>query len=161
MYYTIFLIKIVCHFTPWNSVYKPEDQWSWAAHLSTWCIVKNYLRPLGQTSILDILEASFTHSVDCIYLLWDAILSEKSIIFFFFFPHTKPCATKSDQELIGQGQPRVIIPTNYDRPESHMLHTKIQDNQPTGSTEEDFKGVFTLYMYRHSSHLCHVTKWTE
>ena len=40
-----------------------------------------------------------------------------------------------------------------------MLHTKLQDNQLIGSTEEDFlKGVFILYMYRHGSHLRHVTK---
>ena len=40
-----------------------------------------------------------------------------------------------------------------------MLYIKLQDNQPNGSTEEFFfKGVFTLYMYGHSSHLYHVTK---
>ena len=39
---------------------------------------------------------------------------------------------------IGRGQPKVIIWTNYDRPKSHMLHTKLQDNQPIDSTEEDF-----------------------
>ena len=46
---------------------------------------------------------------------------------------------KFDQGIkYGQGQPRVIIRTNYDRPELHMLHSKFQDDQPVSSTEEDF-----------------------
>ena len=36
-----------------------------------------------------------------------------------------------------------------------MLHTKFRGNQPAGSEEEDFLGVFTIY--GHGGHLGHVT----
>ena len=36
-----------------------------------------------------------------------------------------------------------------------MLHTKFRGNRPTGSGEEDFLRVFTIY--RHGGHLGHVT----
>ena len=36
-----------------------------------------------------------------------------------------------------------------------MLHTKFHGNRPTGSGEEDFLRVFTIY--GHCSHLGHVT----
>ena len=36
-----------------------------------------------------------------------------------------------------------------------MLHTKIRGNRPTGSGEEDFLRVFTIY--GHGGHLSHVT----
>ena len=36
-----------------------------------------------------------------------------------------------------------------------MLHTKFRENRPTGSGEEDFSRVFTIY--GHGSHLGHVT----
>ena len=35
----------------------------------------------------------------------------------------------------GQSQPRVIISTNYNVPESPMLHTKFHENQSTGARE--------------------------
>ena len=57
---------------------------------------------------------------------------------------------------IGQGQPRVIIWTNYDGLESPMLHTKFRENRPTGSGEEDFWRVFTIY--GPGGHLGHVTQ---
>ena len=44
---------------------------------------------------------------------------------------------------LGQGQPRVIIWTNYDGLESPMLHYKFHGNQSTGSGE-DFWSVFYL-----------------
>ena len=44
---------------------------------------------------------------------------------------------------MGQGQPRVIIWTNYDGPKSPVLHTKFQGNGPFGS-REDFWKVFTI-----------------
>ena len=56
---------------------------------------------------------------------------------------------------IGQGQPRIIIWTNYDGQESLMLHTKFHGNRSTGSREEDFWRVFAIY--GHGSHLGHVT----
>ena len=56
---------------------------------------------------------------------------------------------------IGHGQPRIIIWTNYDGQESSMLHTKFHGNRSTGSREEDFWRVFTIY--GHGSHLGHVT----
>ena len=37
-----------------------------------------------------------------------------------------------------------------------MLHTKFRGNQPTGSGEEDFLIVFTIY--RRGGHLGHVTQ---
>ena len=37
-----------------------------------------------------------------------------------------------------------------------MLHTKFLENQPTGSGEEDFLRVFTIY--GHGGHLGHVTR---
>ena len=46
---------------------------------------------------------------------------------------------------IGQGQPRVIIWTNYDGTMAPMLHTKPQGHWPFGSGEEDFEG-FLPYM---------------
>ena len=38
-----------------------------------------------------------------------------------------------------------------------MLHTKFRENRPTGSGEEDFRRVFTIY--ERGGHLGHVT-WT-
>ena len=40
-------------------------------------------------------------------------------------------------------------------PESPMLHTKFRGNQPSGSREENFLRVFTIY--GHGGHLGHVT----
>ena len=37
-----------------------------------------------------------------------------------------------------------------------MLHTKSQGHRPSGSGEEDFKRVFTIY--ERGGHLGHVTK---
>ena len=50
----------------------------------------------------------------------------------------------------------VIILSNYDGLKSPMLHTKFRGNRPTGSGEEDFLVVFTIY--GRDSHLGHVTK---
>ena len=36
-----------------------------------------------------------------------------------------------------------------------MLHTKFRGNRPAGSTEEDFRRIFTIY--GHVGHLGHVT----
>ena len=49
----------------------------------------------------------------------------------------------------------VIILSNYDRLKSLMLHTKFLGNRPTGSGEEDFLVVFTIY--GRGSHLGQVT----
>ena len=51
----------------------------------------------------------------------------------------------------------VMIYINYDWQESPMLHTKFRENRPTGSGEEDFLRVFTIY--GRGGHLGHVT-WT-
>ena len=59
---------------------------------------------------------------------------------------------------IGWSHPSVIICKNYDWLQSPMLHTKLYDNRPTGSGEEDFWMFFTLY--GHGGHLGHVT-WTR
>ena len=60
---------------------------------------------------------------------------------------------------IGQGQPRVIIWTNYDGLKTPMLHTKPQGHLPFGSREEDFWRVFTIY--GHGGHLGHVTQFPQ
>ena len=36
-----------------------------------------------------------------------------------------------------------------------MLHTKFRGNQPAGSTEKDFRMIFTIYVW--VGHLGHVT----
>ena len=38
-----------------------------------------------------------------------------------------------------------------------MLHTKFRGNRPTGSGEEGFRRVFTIY--GHAGHLGHVTRF--
>ena len=60
---------------------------------------------------------------------------------------------------MGQGQPRVIIWTNYDGEESPMLHTKFRRKRSTGSG--DFWRVFSIY--GSGGHLGHVTQmpWTN
>ena len=50
----------------------------------------------------------------------------------------------------------VIILSNYNGLKSPMLQTKFSGNRPTGSGEEDFGEVFTIY--GRGSHLGHVTK---
>ena len=37
-----------------------------------------------------------------------------------------------------------------------MLHTKVRENRPAGSGEEDFRRVFTIY--GRGGHLSHVTQ---
>ena len=49
----------------------------------------------------------------------------------------------------------VIILSNYDGLKYPMLHTKFRGNRPTGSGEEDFLVVFTIY--GRGGHLGHVT----
>ena len=58
---------------------------------------------------------------------------------------------------IGQGQPRVMIYTNFVVLQTLMLHTKFQGNWPTSSREEDFFKVLSIF--EHGGHLGHVT-WT-
>ena len=62
---------------------------------------------------------------------------------FDFFPYKCPCYQIWPWHKIGQGHLRVIIWTNYDGPESPMLHTKFRGNRPSGSGEEDFEEVLT------------------
>ena len=57
---------------------------------------------------------------------------------------------------IGQGQPRVINWTNYNGPESPMLHTKPQGHWPFGYGEEDFWRV--VIIYGRDGHLGHMTQ---
>ena len=64
---------------------------------------------------------------------------------------------KNAPHKIGQGQPRVIIYINFVELESPMLHAMFQDHRTSGSGEEDFLKVFTIY--GHDGHLGHVT-WT-
>ena len=78
---------------------------------------------------------------------------------FFNFFHSKAYGTKFDLAIkIGQGQPRVIIYINYIELTFQMLHTKFQGHRLSGSGEEDFFNVFTIYGRR--GHLGHVT-WTK
>ena len=50
-----------------------------------------------------------------------------------------------------------IIYIKFVELESQMLHAKFQDHRPSGSGEEDFFKVFTIF--EHGGHLGHVT-WT-
>ena len=56
---------------------------------------------------------------------------------------------------MGQGQLRVITYINIVKLDFPMLHAKFQDNWTSGSGEEDFLKVFTIY--GHGDHLGHVT----
>ena len=56
---------------------------------------------------------------------------------------------------IGQGQPKVIIYINFLELESPKIHAKFQDHTTSGSGEEDFIKVLTIY--GHGGHLGHVT----
>ena len=70
--------------------------------------------------------------------------SEKSKVFIFFY--RKALVTKFDlANKIGQGQPRVIIEQIMIGRSPLMLHTKFCGNRSTGSREEDFWRVFTIY----------------
>ena len=48
-----------------------------------------------------------------------------------------------------------MIYINFEEPQSLMLHTKFQNHWPSGSGEEDFLMVFSIYS--HGGHLGHVT----
>ena len=75
---------------------------------------------------------------------------------FSLFPMEKPSLEKFDHcHKIGQGQPRVIVWTNYNGLESPMLNTKFRGNLAT-SSGEDFWRVFTIYGC--GGHLVHVTR---
>ena len=56
---------------------------------------------------------------------------------------------------MGQDQPKVIICAIMVVLGYPMLHTKFQGHWSTGSGEEDFLKVFTLY--GHGGHIGHVT----
>ena len=75
---------------------------------------------------------------------------------FHFFLWKSPSYKIWPCRKIGQGQPRVIIWTNYDGLKSPVLHTKFRGNQSAGSGEEDFWRVFTIY--GRGGHLGHVTQ---
>ena len=74
---------------------------------------------------------------------------------FHFFLQISRCYQIWHFHKIGQGQPTVIIWTNYDGQESPMQHTKFRGNRSTGSREEDFWRVFTIY--GHGGHLGNLT----
>ena len=74
---------------------------------------------------------------------------------FHFFLQKSLCYQIWPCRKIGQGQPRVIIWSNYDGLESPMLHTMFRGNRST-SFGEDFWRVFTIY--GRGSHLGHVTQ---
>ena len=102
-----------------------------------------YVHDLGPRSRNDLdLQYShiFIYSIRCLLQLTfrslAAIVSEKSTV--FIFSYRKALATKFDLAKIGQGQPRVIIYTNYVELEFPMLHAKFQDHRTSGSGEEDF-----------------------
>ena len=95
-------------------------------------------------------------SLSCLHLTTfrsQASRISKNTAFNFFY--RKACYQIWPCRKLGQGQPRIIIWTNCDGPESKMLHTKFPGNRSTGSGEEDFWRVFTIY--GHGGHLSHVT----
>ena len=61
---------------------------------------------------------------------------------------------------LSQGQPRIIIWTNFVGLDSLMLYTKFKDHQPAGF-RKDFCRVFTIY--GHDSYLGHMSQiiWTN
>ena len=78
------------------------------------------------------------------------------ILFSHFFLWKSPSYKIWPCRKISQGQPRVIIWTNYYGQESPMLHAKVRGNRPAGSGEEDFWRVFTIYWC--GGNLGHVTQ---
>ena len=70
-------------------------------------------------------------------------------MFSLFFPFKSLFVQRLPCRKIGQGHPKVMAYTNYDGPESPMLHTKFQCNRSTGSRE-----VFIIY--GHGGHLGNV-----
>ena len=73
---------------------------------------------------------------------------------FHFFPSQNLCDQNRPCNKLDEGQPKVMIYTNYDGSESLMLHTKLHFYWYIGSREEDF---FRFLQYNgYESHLGHV-----
>ena len=87
--------------------------------------------------ILKLLD-SCTHLVDCIFQI-DRLTDYKSfwkIHRFTFFPIQKQKGPNLTLRKTGQGQPMVVIWTNFVVLENPMLHTKFQGHRLFGSRED-------------------------
>ena len=73
---------------------------------------------------------------------------------FTFLSSKSPWVQIWPRRKIGQGQPKVTIWTNLVILSHLILHTKFQGNQPSGSEEEWFFKVFTIY-----GHCGHLGQW--
>ena len=74
------------------------------------------------------VRGKFIKSTSCLHL--PALRSFLKNPLFSLFPIEKPkLPNLRPCHKIGQGQPRVIFLTNYDGPESPMLHTKFRGNR--------------------------------
>ena len=101
-----------------------------------------YINGLGPRSRNDLglqYPHAFINIITCLHLptfrSQVPIVSEKSTV--FNFSYRNAYVTKFDLGCkLGQGQPRVIICTNYDCLESPMLHTKFCGNRSTASGED-------------------------
>ena len=112
--------------------------------------------PWGQGQKLTFTFHTLISSISCLHLTTfrsQASRVSKNTVFNLFY--RKACYQIWPCHKLGQGQPRIIIWTNYDGLESLMLHTKFPGNWSTGSGEEDFWRVFTIYGC--GGHLGHVT----
>ena len=104
----------------------------------------SYINCFGQRSRNDNdlqYSLTFINSINCLHLpnfrSQAALVAENPSCFHFF-----PLKSQGFQILpcrkIGQGQPRVIIYTNFVELESSMLHAEFQDHRTSGSGDEDF-----------------------
>ena len=64
--------------------------------------------------------------------------------------YIKDKVAKFDLAKIGQGQPRVIILTNYNWQQSQMIHTKFVEIVSLGPGKKSFKGFYHTWTWRPS-----------
>ena len=91
--------------------------------------------PCGQNFYFNIYHSGHLLQVSSIKWLSNSFSPYKSIR-----DQIWPCCK------IGQGQPRIIIWTNYDGPQSPMLHTEPQGHWPFGS----LKGFYHIWAWQPS-----------
>ena len=97
----------------------------------------NYHGPMSRNDLDPEYLHTLIYSINCLHLITfrsqAAIVSEKSVVFTFSQRKLQICPCRR----IGQGQPKVILSTNYDQLKSPVLHTKFHGNRSAGSGEED------------------------
>ena len=102
--------------------------------------------PLGSRGSESLIFSPTAHFLQDFHFKWH----------FKSFPYSNALATYVDLAVKkGQGHHRVMIYIHIVVLEPLMLHAKFLWNRSTGSGEEDFWRVFTIY--GHCGHLGHVT----